>query len=261
MAATEGILLILVLLLVVLVCQQARSPKRRPWYAWNQPPCGWAEGFQGGGEGFHQRPRGAGASYETPYYPLQAPPGTFFNGIRHDPLPGPPGPLMSLSGPKARDGPVADVGTESWGLRGGYGSDSLAKNYRSWAAGPRDIDDAERAAWFETAAGQNPPPYYATHGGFVQPDPDLNYQDMLVDLIADPRMRAQQANWWSEVAPKSQTSMKVDTVDEAASIAAFQGHGIYAFRFGAPAQHNPLHLTDSGPADFAAEATEFMIGG
>ena len=49
--------------------------------------------------------------------------------------------------------------------------------------------------------------------------------------------------------------------DEAAAVANFHGHGIYAFRFCAPAQHNPLFITDQDPADYALEATEFRVGG
>ena len=133
-----------------------------------------------------------------------------------------------------------------------YLSADLAKNYRSWAAAPRDLEEAQRAAWFEAVSNGNNSYYNTEAGGnsaseLVEhhtPGPSINYQDTLVDLVADPRMRAQQANWYSEVAPKSQTAMKVDTIDEAAAVSNQRGHGLYTFRFPGPSQHNPLFITD-----------------
>ena len=93
------------------------------------------------------------------------------------------------------------------------------------------------------------------------PTPAINYQDTLVDLVADRRMKAQHANWHSEVVPKSQTSLKVDTMDEAAAVSNYNGHGMYAFRFGAPTQHNPLFVTDQDAESYAVNSTAFTFGG
>ncbi len=150
-----------------------------------------------------------------------------------------------------------------------YLSADLAKNYRAWASTPRDLEEAQRAAWFEsTTQGTNSSFDPATAGNVGAeamlhhtPGPSINYQETLVDLVADPRMKAQQANWYSEVAPKSQTSMKVDTIDEAAAISNARGHGIYAFRFPAPSQHNPLFVTDQSAEDYGVQTTRFAFGG
>lgn len=168
-----------------------------------------------------------------------------------------------------QDGAIRGARHDAYNQDHAYLSADLAKNYRSWAASPRDLEEAQRAAWFEAvSAGNNAyynPELGADTGSDVSqhhtPGPAINYQDTLVDLVADPRMRAQQANWYSEVAPKSQTSMKVDTIDEAAAISAQNGWGIYAFRFPAPSQHNPLFITDQDAESFGVQTTRFSFGG
>jgi hypothetical protein len=150
-----------------------------------------------------------------------------------------------------------------------YSTADLAKNYRAWSAGPRDIEEAQRAAWFEATANGESAQYDTEAGGDMgaevtahhTPAPGINYQDALVDLVADPRMRAQHANWHSEVAPKSQTAMRVDDLDEASAVAAHKGHGLYAFRFAAPPQHNPLFVTEHDGQSFAQHTTQFTFGG
>jgi hypothetical protein len=244
MLVTEGILLVLVTLLLVVVIYQGGGLGKGALLPVPGKTC--AEGFAGGAPpdslalGPHLPPEAPLSGEEIP---LTSPPWVAGETAPISPFPPPP------------------VGAEGYGLDSGYGAADLAKNFRNWAASPRDIEEAQRAAWFEATAKEDPPPFYTNQGGIVAPSPALNYQDTLVDLIADPRMRAQQANWYSEVAPKSQTSMKVDTIDEAAAVSAFRGWGIYSFRFGAPAQHNPLFITSEGPEDFALEATEFRVGG
>ena len=93
------------------------------------------------------------------------------------------------------------------------------------------------------------------------PAPCINYQDALVDTVADPRMRAQHQNWYGEVGPKSQTAMAVDDMDEAAAVSNYQGHGLYAFRFSAPTQSNPLFVTDMDKSQYRDHSTRFSIGG
>ena len=172
---------------------------------------------------------------------------------------------------QAQDGAIRGARHDAYNQDHAYLYADLAKNYRNWATTPRDIEEAQRAAWFEaTSAGDNA--YYnidalqkGTAGAETvehhTPGPAINYQDTLVDLVADPRMRVQQANWYSEVAPKSQTSLKVDTIDEAAAISNQRGHGIYAFRFPAPSQHNPLFITDQDAESYGVNTTRFAFGG
>lgn len=139
----------------------------------------------------------------------------------------------------------------------------LAKNYNCWSATPDDLTQAQRNAWFEiTSNGEN--------SQFNPECPDtqhmsgssLNYQDALVDLVADPRMRQQHSNWSNEVAPKSQTAMRVDDMDEASAMSSYNGHGLYTFRHAAPCQSdNKLFVTEEDPESFAKHTTKFTFGG
>ena len=134
---------------------------------------------------------------------------------------------------------------------------------------PRDLEEAQRAAWFETVSNGNNTHYNPEVGGDTSselmahhtPGPSINYQDALVDLVADSRMRSQHDNWHSEVAPKSQTAMKVDTIDEAATMSATPRHGLYSFRLAAPNQHNPLFVTEQDAKSYGAHKTRFNFGG
>ena len=168
-----------------------------------------------------------------------------------------------------QDGALRGARHDAYNQDHAFLSADLAKNYRSWAAAPKDLEEAQRAAWFEAVSNGNNSYYNSEVGGdqsaeLMQhhtPGPSINYQDTLVDLVADPRMRAQQDNWYSEVAPKSQTAMKVDTIDEAAAVSNYRGHGMYAFRFVAPSQHNPLFVTDQDAESYGVQSTKFTFGG
>jgi hypothetical protein len=168
-----------------------------------------------------------------------------------------------------QDGAIRGARHDAYNQNHAYLTANLAKNYRAWASSPKDIEQAQRSAWFEAVSNGNNAYYNTELGGdtaseLVQhhtPGPSINYQDTLVDLVADPRMRAQQANWYSEVAPKSQTALKVDTIDEAAAISAQRGWGLYSFRFPAPSQHNPLFITDQDAESFGVQTTKFTFGG
>lgn len=168
-----------------------------------------------------------------------------------------------------QDGAARGQRHDAYGQDRAFDKADLAKNYRAWATTPRDLEEAQRAAWFETVSNGNNASYNPEAGGDTaaelfqhhEPGPSINYQDTLVDLVSDPRMRAQQANWHSEVAPKSQTALQVDTIDEAAAMSSYNGHGIYAFRMDAPSQHNPLFITDQDAESYGAHATKFTFGG
>jgi hypothetical protein len=168
-----------------------------------------------------------------------------------------------------QDGAIRGARHDAYNQDHAFLSADLAKNYRTWASSPRDLEEAQRAAWFEAVSNGNNAYYNPEMGGdsgreLVQhhtPGPAINYQDTLVDLVADPRMRAQQANWYSEVAPKSQTAMKVDTIDEAATMAALPRSGLYSFRLLAPSQHNPLYITDQDAESYGVQTTRFSFGG
>lgn len=234
MHQNESILIALLVVLVVVVIFNGAGGRGYGRQAGGCPPgCGCAR-CRAGKDNF------AGAPEMSPYTPLHMQDGAI-RGARHD----------------------------AYNQDHAYLSADLAKNYRAWAAAPKDLEEAQRAAWFEAVSNGENASYDPEQGGdsgseLMQhhtPGPAINYQDALVDLVADPRMRAQQANWYSEVAPKSQTAMKVDTIDEAAAISTQHGHGLYAFRFPSPSQHNPLFITDQDAESFGVQTTKFTFGG
>ncbi|GFR88345.1 hypothetical protein ElyMa_002515200 [Elysia marginata] len=161
----------------------------------------------------------------------------------------------------SQDEQEEDAGHSSTGSEGG-----LLRPSR--AAAPRDLEEAQRAAWFEAVSNGDNANYNTEVGGdtvseLVQhhtPGPSINYQDTLIDIVAGARMREQHADWYKEVAPKSQTAMKVDTLDEASTVASHGGHGLYAFRFSAPSQDNPLFITDQDDTSFKKQSTKFSFG-
>jgi hypothetical protein len=137
------------------------------------------------------------------------------------------------------------------------------------AAGPSGgLEEAQRAAWFETVSNGHNAQYNPEKGGspgselvhHFTPAPAINYQDALIDFVANPRMRTQQTNWYNEVAPKSQTAMRVDSLDEAAAMASHAGHGLYAYRFPAPRQNNPLFVTEQDSGSYSPHRTKFRFG-
>ena len=166
-----------------------------------------------------------------------------------------------------QDGLLRGARQDAYNQDHAYRRADLAKNYRAWAATPRNLEEAQRAAWFEAVEfGHN-----ATHDPEKGHDVDhqvqhhtpgsmINYQDALVDLVADDRMRAQHMSWHSEVAPKSQTAMRVDDMAEASAMSSNRGHGVYAFRFSAPSQYNPLFITDQDAESYSPQATKFALG-
>jgi hypothetical protein len=232
MQSNEAILIVLLVVLIVVVAFQGRG-FGRGGYDGCPSGCGCPRCKKGSFTS--SMPAPASSSVVSPYTPTR--------GARHD----------------------------AYNQDHAYLSADLAKNYRSWAAAPRDLEEAQRAAWFEAVSNGNNSYYNTEAGGnsaseLIQhhtPGPAINYQDTLVDLVADPRMRAQQANWHSEVAPKSQTAIKVDTLDEAAAISNQRGHGLYAYRFPAPSNnnHNPLFITEQDAESFGVHTTKFTFGG
>lgn len=167
----------------------------------------------------------------------------------------------------AQDGMLRGARQDAYNQDHAYHRADLAKNYRAWATTPRDLEEAQRAAWFEAIEFD----HNATHDPEKSHNMDhqvqhhtpgsmLNYQDALVDLVADDRMRAQHMNWHSEVAPKSQTAMRVDDMAEASAMSSNRGHGVYAFRFSAPSQYNPLFITDQDAESYGPQATKFTLG-
>jgi hypothetical protein len=237
MQSNEAILIVLLVVLIVVVAFQGRG-FGRGGYDGCPSGCGCPRCIKGSFTS--SMPASATSSVTSPHTPIQMQHGAI-RGARHD----------------------------AYNQDHAYLSADLAKNYRSWAAAPRDLEEAQRAAWFEAVSNGNNSYYNTEAGGnaaseLVQhhtPGPSINYQDTLVDLVVDPRMRAQQANWHSEVAPKSMGAMKVDTLDEAAAMASQRGHGLYAFRFPAPSQQNPLFITDQNAESYGVHTTKFTFGG
>lgn len=169
-----------------------------------------------------------------------------------------------------QDGAMRHARHDAYNQDHAYLKADLAKNYRAWAAAPRDLEEAQRAAWFAATSNGENESYDPETGGDAAaemgshhtPGPAINYQDALVDLVADPRMNAQHANWHSEISAKSQGALKVDTIDEAAAISTQGGHGIYAFRFPGSkvSQHNALFITEESAESQGVQATPFSIG-
>jgi hypothetical protein len=138
-------------------------------------------------------------------------------------------------------------------------------------ATPEELHRAERAAWFSKRDSRRA--HFDTERmmgveGLISQDhetaPEINWQDGLVDLVADRRMRENQAKWNEEMQPFSSTWLKVDTIDEAA-VHGLGGPGnavgLYAFSRGGPQVHNPWQLTEVGPDDFSAMRTTFRFNG
>jgi hypothetical protein len=226
MQSNESILLVLLIVLIVVVACQGRGG-----------------GQGGGGQGSGgQHDAFASSSVMSPYTPIRMQDGAL-RGARHD----------------------------AFNQDHAYHTADLAKNYRAWATKPRDLEEAQRAAWFEAVSSGENSHYNTEAGGYAAdeltqhhtPGPSINYQETLVDLVApvDGRMRAQQENWHSEVAAKSQTAMAVDNLDEASAISNYRGHGLYSFRFAAPSQHNPLMVTDQDAETYGVHSTRFSFGG
>lgn len=240
MKSNEAVLIALLVVLILVVAFQGRGMRMGRGMGGCPRGCtcprcrGRPEGFAGGDGSV------ATSKVMSPYTPIQAQDGAL-RGARHD----------------------------AYNQDHAYLTADLAKNYRAWSTAPSDLEEAQRAAWFEAVSNGDNAYYNSELGGnagseLIQhhtPGPSINYQDTLVDLVADPRMRAQQDNWYSEVAPKSQTSMKVDTIDEAAAVSNYNGWGLYSFRFDAPSQHNPLFITDQDAESYGVQSTKFTFGG
>jgi len=167
-------------------------------------------------------------------------------------------------------GAITGVRNDGYNQEHPYVRADLAKNYRSWAAKPHDIAEAQRAAWYEaTRPGSNSNAYDPTiawdagkdMANYHAPGPSINYQDALIDLVADERTRRNHEQWVSEVAPFSQTSMKVDDMDEAVAMAQPRV-GLSSFRFhGGPTQNNPLFVTELDAEQLASQGKRFDFNG
>ena len=89
--------------------------------------------------------------------------------------------------------------------------------------------------------------------------PPIDYQTALTDMVVDRRMLDNHNSWTSEIAPKSQTALKVDTIDEAAAM-SIPRVGLNSFRMSAPQQHNPLFVTELDAPSLAKHATRYRLG-
>lgn len=130
------------------------------------------------------------------------------------------------------------------------------------SATPEELHKAERAAWFSARdAGKratfDTERMYNTEDLTMQEhetEPQINWQDSLIDLVADKRIRENQRKWNAEVQPWNTTWLKVDDIDEA-SVFGLGGpgnaQGLYTFSRGGVNVHNPMFLTDVGPTEFS----------
>jgi hypothetical protein len=127
----------------------------------------------------------------------------------------------------------------------------------SASATPEQLYKAERASWFAArdarkSAGWDPEKGTEI-GDQIQhehaTEPGLDWQDSLIDLIADPRLRENQRKWNAEMDPFNSTWLKVDDSDEI----TMYGLGIprqgiaYAMGSAPPPVYNPFFLTELDP--------------
>lgn len=125
---------------------------------------------------------------------------------------------------------------------------------------PENIEEAHRAAWFEslepgTRREFNVEHAYSPGQDFTQyhtPGPVMDYNDYVADLALDKNTQERHRQWVEEVQPWSQTALKVDTINEAAVInLGLPRWGIRAFYPHLPNQENPLFITDINSIDSA----------
>ncbi len=166
MLITEGILLVLVTLLIVVVLYQGGGLGKGAKIP--MPAAGNKGGFAatagpgpgpvavGGYDALRLQPGGAPVQVAGGSHPLTSGPVI--------PMPHPPW-LDDVAPPP----PAPPVGVDSYGLDHGYGVEDLAKNYRNWAATPKTIEEAQRAAWFEATSQETPPPTTPTRAGSSLP--------------------------------------------------------------------------------------------
>ena len=138
------------------------------------------------------------------------------------------------------------------------------------SATPEEMHKAERAAWFSARdvgkrAAFNTEKMTEIEDQIHQEhatEPDIDWQDALVDLIADKRVRENQRKWNSEMEPFNTTWLKVDDSDEI----TMYGLGIprqgiaYAMGSAPPTVHNPWQLTELDPT-LASVAKPFRFQG
>lgn len=142
----------------------------------------------------------------------------------------------------------------------------------SASATPEQLHKAERAAWFK-ARDQSQRSGFDTERMMDTSDltmqehdssPAINWQDALVDLVADKRVRENQAKWEAEMQPFNTTWLKVDDMDEA-SVFGLGGpgnaQGLYTFSRGGVNVDNPMFLTDVGPDEFSQMKSAFRFNG
>lgn len=125
------------------------------------------------------------------------------------------------------------------------------------------MSDGTRKAWLDTVT--NDGGYHESNDSGASDyhesyDHMEDYQKVLEAEVIDGRMVDQQANWVSEVAPKSQTAMKVGSMDETAALAAWNGWGLKTFAMEAPPNHgDPLFVLEFDNDDYKEMRTSFCL--
>ena len=144
-----------------------------------------------------------------------------------------------------------------------YGSDSQTSNSSSTPSA-NAMSDGTRKAWLDTVT--NDGGYRETHDHSASgsnptySDSMTDYQDVLESQVIDGRMMDQQANWVSEVAPKSQTAMKIGSMDETAAQANWNGWGLRTFAMEAPPNHgDPLFVLEVDNDDYKETRTRLSL--
>lgn len=130
---------------------------------------------------------------------------------------------------------------------------------------PQDVEKAMRESWFAAPFSDATTHNYDVDLGYSagedamqyhQPEPGIDYDRYVTDLVVGPRMRENHSRWVQEMKPWSQGVLKVDTL-EVENYLPFTG-----LRRPQPvAQYNPLQLTEVDTYDLARGANEFRFQG
>ncbi len=135
---------------------------------------------------------------------------------------------------------------------------------------PEALEEAQRAAWYTSLPQGASRDFDVTksfypgddHMQYHQGGTAMDYGEHLTNLALDQRTHENHRRWVEEVLPWSQTSLKVDDLDEAVYMSTRNGHGITTFRNDTPAQGpNTLFITEADPYLFAAHSKTFRFSG
>lgn len=148
-----------------------------------------------------------------------------------------------------------------------YAAEIRPQDINFWSTTPGDINSAMSQAWCPAD------PHDDNHEraeSFVKgrdmaeknhgdSGTGIDYQNTLIDLVATPKMREEHAAFCGEIMGKSRTQLRVDTIDEAAALSTYNGHGIKTFSMDGPSQHNPTSVPEESRESYAKINTKYCL--